>query len=186
MKVSSVLFLLWENSCWNNPFHFYGSLMLDKLTDYLSLLPPKKWSSLLVSVLGQCSKTSSQFGTANRWISKGGWNTPKYQLRLSQASKSGRVPTDFQKSSERIKIPAEGQVANCPRSLAWEKIPLRQVLIITMLEPDLAHHYQHSTSSKLCQKIYFSPQESKFFQLAKWIQFIQPKKSQLNWIMKKD
>lgn len=35
MKLSSVLFLLWESSCCNNNFHFYGSLMLNKLTDYL-------------------------------------------------------------------------------------------------------------------------------------------------------
>lgn len=35
MKVSSVLVLLWENSCCNNNFHFYGSLMLNKLSDYL-------------------------------------------------------------------------------------------------------------------------------------------------------
>lgn len=86
--------------------------MLDKLTDYLSKHPFSHqgngtvswclfWGSapkLLLS-LEQRMDGFPKVPEAHQSTSSGSYRHPK----------SGRVPTDFQKSSERIKIPAEGQ-----------------------------------------------------------------------------
>lgn len=167
MQLCSVLVLLWENSCCNNNFHFYESLMLNKQTDYLfkhHFIHQGNGAAFCVSVLQHYSKTQGRctnFSVCDsKWLDFQMSRAPE-SISSYKQPRSGRIPVDFHQCSARFEN--HDKIGGCLGKLSLRQISLETGSNLPCTRTWLTTPLSTTIFSKKVPENLFFPQENTFF-----------------------